>query len=438
MNVRELFQGIAVIFDDEIDDDQSKIFKIKQLLEEQNIPVATSKEQPSKEMIPSLQNAAFIIVDWNFTDKKLGSVEERILVPDTLRDESEKELIEFIKDFLQRSLVPIFIFTALKEDDIRSKLRNGGCLEDSRVFIKNKEDVDTEEHLFNEMESWLLTMPSVYVLKEWERITLRSKNKMLLRLYQYSPVWAKIVWDMIKADSEHGYQHEFGEFLTRSLSNCVDTYYFDETVFDIKLEEISIEEARKVLEGERFFSYDEHTKPQQAYTGDLIKEGSRYYLNIRAQCDLSRDGAPCYYCLKGEKLKEKDMAISGMEFNENGDLVFGDGEQFSFSIITGIDKNLDNRTQINTALKKRDRKIFFRHGTFLERADHIIIPCIAEEVAIEFKLKDIEIKEFQKDKDKRVGRLLPPYITRIQQKWAHYVVRTGVLPVPENVVFPNK
>ena len=52
--------------------------------------------------------------------------------------------------------------------------------------------------------------------------------------------------------------------------------------------------------------------------------------------------------------------------------------------------------------------------------------------------KDIEIKEFQKDKDKRVGRLLPPYITRIQQKWAHYVVRTGVLPVPENVVFPNK
>lgn len=99
MNVRELFQGIAVIFDDEIDDDQSKIFKIKQLLEEQNIPVATSKEQPSKEMIPSLQNAAFIIVDWNFTDKKLGSVEERILVPDTLRDESEKELIEFIKDF---------------------------------------------------------------------------------------------------------------------------------------------------------------------------------------------------------------------------------------------------------------------------------------------------------------------------------------------------
>ena len=43
MNVRELFQGIAVIFDDEIDDDQSKIFKIKQLFEEQNIPVATSK-----------------------------------------------------------------------------------------------------------------------------------------------------------------------------------------------------------------------------------------------------------------------------------------------------------------------------------------------------------------------------------------------------------
>jgi len=397
MNVRELFQGIAVIFDDEIDDDQSKIFKIKQLLEEQNIPVATSKEQPSKEMIPSLQNAAFIIVDWNFTDKKLGSIEERILVPNTLRDESEKELIEFIKDFLQRSLVPIFIFTALKEDDIRSKLRNGGCLEDSRVFIKNKEDVDTEEHLFNEMESWLRTMPSVYVLKEWERITLRSKNEMLLRLYQYSPIWAKIVWDMIKADSEHGYQHEFGEFLTRSLSNCVDTYSFDETVFDTKLEEVSTEEARKVLEGERFFSYGEHTKPQQAYTGDLIKDGEHYYLNIRAQCELSRDENPLYYFIGGKKLKSGDI---GKEH--------------------------------------QNKKAIFRHGTFLERADQIIIPCIAGEVAIEFKLKDIVIKEFQENRNERVGRLLPPYITRIQQKWAHYVVRTGVLPVPENVVFPNQ
>lgn len=438
MNVRELFQGIAVIFDDEIDNKQSHISKIKQLLEAQNIPVATSKEQPSKEMIPSLQNAAFIIVDWNFIDERLGSREERVLLPDTLRDESEKGLIEFIKDFLQRSLVPIFIFTASKEDDIRSKLRNNGCLEDSRVFIKNKEDVDTEEHLFNEMESWLRTMPSVYVLKEWERITLRSKNEMLLRLYQYSPVWAKIVWDMIKADSKHGHHHEFGEFLTRSLSNCVDTYSFDETVFENEIQKASPQDIQKILEGERFFSYDKENIPEQAYTGDLIKDGNRYYLNIRAQCDLSRDGAPCYYCLKGEKLKGKDMAISGMEFNDDGDLVFGDGEQFPFSFIAGIDKNLDNRKQLNAVLKKRDRKIFFRHGTFLEKTDQIIIPCIAREVAIEFKLKDIEIKEFQGNKDKRVGRVLPPYITRIQQKWAHYVVRTGVLPVPEDVVFQNQ
>ena len=46
---------------------------------------------------------------------------------------------------------------------------------------------------------------------------------------------------------------------------------------------------------------------------------------------------------------------------------------------------------------------------------------------------DISVKKFSDVKDKRIGRILPPYITRIQQKCAQNMVREGVMPVPEEL-----
>ena len=39
MEVEELFKGIAVIIDDEINDESSPIFNIRKLIEKRNIPV---------------------------------------------------------------------------------------------------------------------------------------------------------------------------------------------------------------------------------------------------------------------------------------------------------------------------------------------------------------------------------------------------------------
>lgn len=75
---------------------------------------------------------------------------------------------------------------------------------------------------------------------------------------------------------------------------------------------------------------------------------------------------------------------------------------------------------------------FFRKGALIGRNDKVIIGCVAGEQVLQFKL-DISIKEFNLVKDKRIGRILPPYITRIQQKCSQNMIREGTMPIPKEL-----
>ena len=66
------------------------------------------------------------------------------------------------------------------------------------------------------------------------------------------------------------------------------------------------------------------------------------------------------------------------------------------------------------------------------RDDKVIIGCIADKQAILFDM-DILVLPFDEIKEKRVGRVLPPYITKIQQKVAANMVREGVSPLPKEL-----
>ena len=210
MDVGKLFQGIAVIFDDEINNPTSTISVIKELIQNKNIPVAVYNEMPRQEIIPALSNASFVILDWDYTN---GSLEiesgERLAIPGELKNEQENDLIEFIRTLLRLIFIPVFIFTSKSVDSIKMSLRDAGLWEDNkqnRIFIKQKNDVNSEEQLFGAIEEWLKAMPSVYVLKEWENTIATTKNNMFVELYGYSSNWVKVIWDMLKADSRENHR----------------------------------------------------------------------------------------------------------------------------------------------------------------------------------------------------------------------------------------
>lgn len=438
MDVEKLFQGIAVIFDDEISNPTSTISTIKEIIQRKNIPVAVYNEMPRPEIIPSLSNASFVILDWDYTNSELSvEGEERLSLPPELKNEQDENLIRFIRELLRCVFIPVFIFTSKSVDSIKTALRDVGLWYDdkcNRIFIKQKNDIGSEDKLFGAIEEWLKAMPSVYVLKEWEKNISKNKDAMFLELYGYSPNWVKIIWDMLKEDSIENHR-EFGEFVTRNLNNRIGTYEFDEDIIGAE-RDISPEELSRVVEGERYLVYD--TQPGQAYTGDLFKDGNKYYLNIRAQCDLSRmDGGsdeynPKLYCIKGKKLRSRDIVTDDIKMTTEKKLRFGVGKSFSLNEMCEICKNDDELKKFNNNFVNYRNRIFFRKGAFLERNDKVIVGCIANEQMLQFDL-DISIKEFSDVRDKRIGRILPPYITRIQQKCAQNMVREGVMPIPKEL-----
>ncbi len=159
-------------------------------------------------------------------------------------------------------------------------------------------------------------------------------------------------------------------------------------------------ELRKVLEGERYLKKNS-LHDSDVGTGDIFKEEYqdngktkyRYYLNIRAQCDLVREEYPKLYTISGYELKQQ----------ENGKI----------------------------------KNISFNHGQYLEKPNHAVVAFLDNGKILEFKFSEFKIQDWNELKDKRIGRLLPPYVNKIQQRYALYMQRQGLLRIPDAAIFEN-
>lgn len=434
MDIERLFKGIAVIIDDEIKDEDSSICKIKGLIEAKNIPVATYRDIPPLDVIPSLANASFIVLDWDYKGKQLSiEGDERILTPDALFDAEQQRLIDFIRELLNKVFVPVFLFTAKPIDEIKSKLAEASLWYDNkpnRIFIKHKNEVDSDVELFSAISDWLKDMPSVYVLREWANTVCQAQSAMFNELYGYSPNWAKIIWDMLKEDSRDN-QREFGDFITKQLINRIVDYSFNEN--DINLTaNISTSELIRVVEGERFVNYS--TIPSCANTGDLFYDSNSetYYLNVRAQCDLARCRNPKLYLIKGKVLSDKDIITEAIRFTNDGVLHVRKNE-YTLDQLVEICNNNDELMGINDVFAAYKNDAFFNSGSIIGKKNEIYITCVGGNKAIKFNLNIEKISKFNEMKEFIIGRILPPYITQIQQNCASYIVREGIMPTPKQV-----
>ncbi len=432
MDVGKIFNGIAVIVDNKIEDVDSSIYRIKTLIEAKNIPVVSYSDIPSEDVIASFDRASFIILDWDYSDGELGQEEgERLSIPEELKQETEKRLVSFIRKLLSDTFVPIFIFTGKSEDMVTDSLRDESLWRDegpNRIFVKQKSDIHTEEALFSSIEEWVKSMPSVYVLKCWEGAARQAKTAMFNELYDCSPNWTGIIWEMLKGDSRDNIK-EFGDFVTRQFVNRIGEYTFEENIIS-KEPAVNADELLRVVQGERYITY---TKPQvMAYTGDLFREDDTYYLNVRAQCDLAREPDPELYLISGKALSAADIALEDIRLTSDKRLHV-DNLSYTLDEVDAIFGSVAKLKKLNYAIAKQKNKAFFSHGNIIGKKIEIIIPCIAEQGALKFSLDIAKMQKYSEIRGKLIGRILPPYITQIQQSCASHIVREGVMPTPKSV-----
>lgn len=435
MNIEKLFSGIAVIVDNEIEDHSSSIYRIREFIKEKNIPVVSYAEIPQEEVVSALSGAAFIVLDWDYTDGQLPTNEaERIIIPGTLAESEESRLISFIERLLSDLFVPIFIFTAYSRDMVIEKLKTHGLWQEdhpNRIFVKQKDEVDKEQELFAAIIDWTKSMPSVYALKKWALSVQKAQNAMFNELYGYSPYWTKVVWDMLKEDSRDN-QREFGDFITKQLVNRIADYSFEEEYLCLD-ERVSAEELLNVVEGERYIKCDQ---PQvQAYTGDLFfnSDSGCYYLNVRAQCDLARESDPILYLIKGRELTDEDISFDGIRLTDDGILHLSKNEYYKLDNLKKMCQKTDELISINTTFQSLRNRAFFSNGNIIGKKKEAFITCVAGKKALRFNLDIYKTENYSKYKDKLIGRILPPYITQIQQSFANNIIREGIMPTPKEV-----
>jgi hypothetical protein len=383
-DIVQLFSGIGVVIDEAIHDDNQTpngIQRIVQSIESKHIPLLQFEDLPDDEVISKLYSISFLILDWN-----LSGVQP---IPKATIDDN----IVFLKKLKEICFIPLFIFSDEDPHTIEVTLsENGITAENSPIFIKKKDELDTIEKLFGEIESWLKTTPSIYVLKEWEKATVEAKTKMLWALSATHPAWPKILMTSIKKDGGNQ-EMELIDMLQSNLKYRLSYPSLDiNLIKQQKTDGITRKELRQILECERFIPSS--SLPNHPFAGDVFIIGDVYYVNIRPDCDIIRDA-------------EKD--------NKNMYLL-------SCKIV--------DETKINADVEDR---IVFDSGEFIDKNNCCFIAFVKGNI-LQLSLKELTTLPWNDIKDKRIGRILPPYITKIQQKYSAYLQRQGLPRIPKEAI----
>lgn len=404
MDEKGLFNGIAVAIDDEVNEPDANIATIINQIESSGIPVLkyTALPENFKDVVSHFQNLSFLLLDWRLIKNSLETtdIEEGIQVPATIQEYDASENMEFIKAINEKCFCPIFLFTNENIEDIKAKLTEEELIKDnkpSNLLIESKGNLQKDGSLFEKVADWLKQTPSLYALREWEREYQNCKTRLFSDFHAISPLWPTVMWNNFEKDGANK-SLELGELISRNLHSRMTPFEFDNNVLNQDVQ-IPKNELRQVLEGERYLAR-ESIHDTDIGTGDLFKEKdqkdgishTKYYLNIRAQCDLLRteDNNPELYVISGYILEQKDNGkISNISFNQ---------------------------------------------GQYLEKPHQSIVAFIDGGHIVEFKFNEFEIKKWDDVKGIRVGRLLPPYITKIQQRYALYMQRQGLPRIPDNAI----
>jgi hypothetical protein len=390
-DILELFKGVGVIIDDALNPQNYEanksdiIRKIKSSFEKKNIPLLTYWKLPNKEVF-HFHSISFILLDWDLHG--LGRS-----LPQSAIDDN----IEFIKQINDVCFAPIFIFSNESKEYIESKLTEGDLYNSSKsnhIFVESKSSLRTSKDLFGKIEEWLKQTPSIYVLKEWEESLSIAKHSLFWDFYKISPNWVKVFHDTTTKDKT-SLSYEMSELLFENLKTRCIPVEFDNDIVSNQNPDIAISsnEIKQVLEGQRFRK-KEKTSDNMIFTGDIFFKDDKYYINVRSQCD----------CIPREERQTiNDVNLYLIEGEEKSDL---------------SKLNFNKKT-----------------GTFNDTEIRFTIFPINQNKAIQFDLGKFSVLTYNELRENRIGTLLPPFITKLVQKYALYMKRQGLPRIPEEALY---
>lgn len=390
MENENLFKGIGMVVDDEVNSGKDKAIDgiVKYLENDNHLPLVKYDVLPDDIELSCLSKLSFLLLDWDLNTLKDDNGNP--ISNDALKNKNICDNVAFIKQVVNNVVIPIFIFSNENVDSIKNSLSQYKIINDDEkepIFILGKSDLFDNENkciMFDKVNEWLKKTPSIYVTQKWKTAYLDAINGMALDMRTASPFWPNLLWNNYKSDGVNP-SEEISSLINQNALSRIQPVEFDGEILSIK-KTCDEHILNGLLERQRFIR-NEYLGDLSS-TGDIYKWKQKYFLNIRPSCDcVGRDGKNYIYLIKGDKVKEKDI--------KNG--LFND-----------------------------------KYGNFNEQSNFVVGPI--DGFFIRFYFKDIEIEDYEEKKDKRIGRLLPPFITHVTQKYSLYIHRQGLPRLPKEVI----
>lgn len=391
MENENLFKGIGMVVDDEVNSGKDKAIDgiVKYLENDNHLPLVKYDVLPDDIEASCLSKLSFLLLDWELNTLK--DADGNSIPNAALKEQNIRENVAFIKQVVNKVVIPIFIFSNENIDSIKNSLSQYEIIKDDEnepIFILGKSDLFDNENkciMFDKVNDWLKKTPSIYVTQKWKTVYLDAINGMALDMRAASPYWPNLLWNNYESDGVNP-SEEISSLINQNTLSRIQPVEFDKEILSVK-KTCDEQILKRLLERQRFIS-NEYLGDSSS-TGDIYKWGQKYYLNIRPSCDcVGREGKNYIYLIKGEKVKEKEI--------QNG--LFND-----------------------------------KYGNFNEQSNFVIVGPI-DGFFFRFKFKDIVIEDFEDKKDRRIGRLLPPFVTHVTQKYSLYIHRQGLSRLPKEVI----
>ena len=395
MEVDKLMSGIAVVIDDELDGVSTAVPKdgeapdlIVEIVERfqriWKVPFYRANRMPSSDVWHSLlHSASFILLDWKLWPTGAPHLEQAGI-------ETNIDFLEKAKEYF----VPVFIFTNEDREDVESRLPPTVYRREhpqaSFVFIRDKASILSGDSLnFQAIRDWISNNAAVYALKAWEQTFMDAKRELFSCMYDRSSDWPKVFWNAYKDDGV-----DPGPALTRLISDNATgrmrTDSLEESILSTTLTDIQEDELRAIV-GETSFRRQEMLPTEEIRCGDVFKmSGGKYLLNVRPDCDcIPRDGTVEdveLYCVEGKRISKPKM------------------------------------------------RGLYSNGQFLEKIFESVAFAVDGGSSLLFDFRKFRVKRYGEIRENRLGRILYPYVTRVQQRFALFTQRQALPRVPQEAL----
>ena len=395
MNIEELFAGIGVVIDDKVfarnEQNPDHILSIVDLLENSyHFPLVKYSDLPSNEKLAMMGNISFLLLDWEFDTREevFGEGGLDVSIGNRFKDANEKRVIEIVKEVSQNSLVPIFIFSNQSGETIIKALDKADVdTTKTQIYVESKSALVGEGQLFAKIGLWVDAHSGIYVAKAWDNAFNKAKNQFFATMCNNTSHWPKALFNAATEDST-----EPGEEITQAISQNVISRM---QPIEIDLEQIekdtmtpSKEEILGIMKGQFFLDKG----VDSSMVGDFFKKKSgEFYMNIRPTCD----------CIEGRE--KSDGRIYLLRCSRLSD------------------------AQVARSYLQND-------GHFNETIGCAIVGPLYENKFYRVDFGKVEVAEVAEWKEKKVGRILPPIINHITERYSLYVQRQALPRIPKEII----